>query len=412
MPRYTAQNQSIGDNVGIASVRRPMVDVGGAIQELGQAGSSLVHQFYLREMAKRQQQERADARVQEQQRWETDRADRREERESRDQLDRQKLNIDALKNGIDLGSEGGATVTESTPTPTIDQPAQKSIAGAMTQGMRGPQGAPAPQSSLQKPVTPGSLGRIPDVTVGEEAPTAPSIDPTKAVGYQTANVRAQSAAEVARIRGETTVKARQIMAGAQVQSAGIRARGTVKAAETRANSKSSTNGGADATDGMTPNQRAQHFKTVVAPALLQLHGGDLGAAIQDLQGTPEGQAWVKKGFGPEYLASIYAGTVNKDAAVATGLTKGDDGLPVDSAVARVKDVRKKMTGPPITKQLDAKPGSAAKPIPTQQYDDEAAKYQGAVAKAKTRLKGKELNDMLKKLNDHYNSKVGAIAGVK
>lgn len=311
MPRYAAQRQSLYGNVGMAPPNRPMVDIGGAIQELGQTAGSLIHAHYLREAAKRQQEHEYARQAQEDAYRRQDREDRAQERQDTQSYRNRELQLKALQSGVTLGTEGGATVDEQAPTPTLDAPTP-SLRGAMVQGMSGPQGAAAPTSPLTQPVTAGSLGTIPNVSVGEEAPTPASYDPTH-------DMTLQRQLAVVDERAAKQMPIRAAISASNLAIAKVRAGGTVQAAQIRANAAG--RGGSGGNGGlhgeMTANAREQRFEKVDAPGILASAGWDIDAANNALDNTAEGQELKAKGFTARHLAAAW--TKHQEALAAAGV---------------------------------------------------------------------------------------------
>lgn len=394
MPRYTAQRQSL-DNVGGAAGSRPMVDVGGAIQELANTATGLIHQQYLREQSRheRARQDRMEAKADS--RYEQERGDRLSKEERDYSLKKSEMEGNLMAKGVTPGKEGGATVDIEEPAPAAPPPSaleetgKSAIQRAMT-----PQGLsvakPAPQSGLAKPVARGSLGSIPKVTVGEEAPTPATYDPTKALSYNTAMDRAEMQQQTtlarSRMMGDFAVQAAKIRAGATVQSANVRAGATVKASENRAKGATTTSGGntsnSSIVNAMKPTDRERHFKEVTAPGILRMYGGDLAAAVDDLEHTPGGADLKSQGFTAEYLAAVAGKTTNADQSAAIRLQAGTTALGTDSSVARVQQTRGAFSGPPLRGPKAApKPGPIAAAVGggKPKAKDASAAYQRAAA---------------------------------
>jgi hypothetical protein len=414
MPGYTAQRPSLFGNVGIASPQRPMVDVGDAIDRVLNGTSSLIHQAYLRKLNERQQAHEAERERIADERYQTERTDRQSESDRRYQLEQQKIQMDALKNGITLGTEGGATAETAPATPTLDSP-RGAIASAMTAGMSGPMGAPAPASSLGKPVTPGSLGTIPNVVMGEEAPTPPSYDPTRDVTLQRQTTindqKATTQLQIRAMMGNTAREIAEKRANATVKSAGIRAGATVGAAKVRADaSASSGRKGGGIHGAMTSNALEARFEKVDAPAILTQAGWDLDAATQMLNTTPEGQALRAEGFTTRHLAAAWSKYQEGGEKAALHLQSGAVGASPTEATAAVDSTRRS-----FRRATPKDPTSYAPPAPTSDprqaaFNQEAKLYQSAVERIKATFSGKELEQRLKAASDRYNARVRAASG--
>lgn len=179
MPPYRA---SLGGAFGGGVQRggeRPPLDVGQIIDALTNGASSLIHGAYVRKQATEQRRIAEEQRQLENTRY-TEKSTRDEEHwQAEHQLKTQQEEREALTAGVTPSREGGTTVAIAPPATPAPVPT-RSIKDAMTAGMTAPA---APTSSLERPVTPGSMGTIPQLAVGEAPPVAATYDPTKSATY-------------------------------------------------------------------------------------------------------------------------------------------------------------------------------------------------------------------------------------
>lgn len=341
---YTAQRQSLNE-IGAPSAGMRGVDYGSIVDAFSEGASSLIKQAYTRKLQQQQL-----AREDEQRQFERGRAARQDAMETakfehEQTMDRAKL----LSEGYHEDAHQQATgrkMRMPTGRMSFDQP------GAITRAMAG--GAMPRAEMKDEPVM--------ETTV----PAGPHFDVERNLQYRTSTDRAKISAEAAEERARASSNASAARQTERLTASQTGREYMAKEAKDRLqmslNARKTAGGIAKA---MTGNQREQSAFKSAEGLLTQVRsqGGTVDDAIEDLNNSPEGEAYRKSGVEERHLRFAEAQRVLKGTKEGLSMQK-TLGMGADESVAAIDSTSRLIAGPKSKKPTAAAPAPKAAPART------------------------------------------------